>query len=65
MENERKTLTPFEVAEILGVNPKSIYKELKAGHIPHVKVGDRYIISRESFFKWFEGNQAKANSNVS
>jgi excisionase family DNA binding protein len=59
MENEKKVLTPFEAAKELGCNPKSIYKELQAGNIPHVKIGDRYIIGRAAFEKWLEGRQSQ------
>ena len=62
MDSEKKVLTPDEVSKILGVNRKSVYNELHACHIPHVKIGDRYIIGKESFFKWLEGTQPKAGS---
>jgi excisionase family DNA binding protein len=64
MENTKAVLTPFEAAKILGCNPKSIYKELQAGNIPHVKIGDRYIIGRVAFEKWLEGNQTKIETGV-
>jgi excisionase family DNA binding protein len=65
MENIKPVLTPYEAAKILGCNPKSIYKELQAGNIPHVKIGDRYIIGSVSFYKWLEGTQSQAVKSIS
>jgi len=57
MDSEKKVLTPADVAQTLGVNRKTVYDELKAGRIPHVKMGDKYIIGRVAFDRWLEGNQ--------
>lgn len=57
MDGNRTVLTPEEVAGQLGVCRKTVYEQLRAGKIPHVKIGDRYIIGRESFFRWL--NQSK------
>jgi excisionase family DNA binding protein len=52
MESEKKVLTPIEVAKKLGCCRKTIYSMLKANEIPHVKIGDMYMIPVSAFEKW-------------
>lgn len=54
MENEM--ITVREIAGYLRISLPSVYKLVNAGNIPHVKVGFRYIIPRESFLFWLENN---------
>ncbi len=49
---DKKVLTPEEVARQLGISRNLVYDELRAGKIPHVKVGDRYLIPCSAFEKW-------------
>lgn len=56
MENEKRFYFPEDIAAISGVCLKTIYKELKAGNISHVKAGTRYLISRSNFEKWANGD---------
>jgi len=39
-------LTTKEMAESLGVNEETIRREIKRGHMPHIKVGRVYRIPR-------------------
>lgn len=41
MQGIEKLLTPKEVAEILGVSPKTIERKLLCGEIPYIKVAGR------------------------
>lgn len=54
MENEM--ITVREIAGYLRISLPSVYKLVNTGNIPHVKVGSRYIIPRESFLFWLENN---------
>ena len=42
---EKRVLSPIEVAEILTVHRKTIYKMLHENKIPYIKAGDKYLIS--------------------
>ena len=48
VSDERDTpiqgLSPRKVAESLGVSPSFVYAEIKAGRMPHVRLGARRII---------------------
>ena len=44
----RLTLDVDEVAEALGVSPVSIYRAVKRGEIPAVRLGGRILIARET-----------------
>lgn len=45
-----------EVAELLGISTDTVYELLRAGIIPHKRVGRRYIIPKVLFDRWL--NQA-------
>jgi excisionase family DNA binding protein len=52
MEKEKTVMTPYEVANETHSSLRFIYKQMKAGVIPHVKLGDKYLIGREAFLIW-------------
>lgn len=51
---EFKTYTPREVAKMFGVSINTIYDELKAGRLPHMKFGSKNVIEEEDITKWRE-----------
>lgn len=55
MENEKKVLTPYEVADITGLSLRLVYRQLRNGTIPNVKCGDKYLISKSKFYQWLDG----------
>ena len=59
MENEGKVLTPYDIAEICNCCLPLVYRQLKNGTIPSVKLGDKYLISRSAFEKWLDGEKSK------
>jgi len=71
MENEReekKVLTPEELAEELNVSRNLVYRQLRAGVIPHLKLGDLYLISRATLEKLLSGESrvtAHTDKNIS
>ena len=53
MENGKKiVLTPLEVSKELGCCRKTVYTMLKTNKLPHVKIGDMYMIPVSAFEKW-------------
>ncbi len=59
MATEIKVYNPQQVADALGVDRKLIYRQLKAGTIPNVRVGDKFLIPVAAFEKWLECNPTK------
>ena len=59
MAKENSVMTPYDVAKETHSSLRFIYKQMKAGNIPHVKLGDKYLIGREAFLKWVNSNSQK------
>jgi excisionase family DNA binding protein len=51
----RKTLTVREAAEWLGIGINAAYAGVKAGTIPSLQVGDRFLVPRVALEKKLEG----------
>lgn len=51
----RSVLTPEEVAQELHVSRNLVYRGLRNGIIPHLRLGDRYLISRATLEKLLAG----------
>ncbi len=56
MEGEKKVLTVDEVAKALGICRALAYRQVRAGIIPSVKVGDRYLVPVTQFEKFLAGD---------
>lgn len=54
MDNEM--ITVREIAKYLRISLPSAYKLVNTGSVPYVKVGNRYVIPRESFLSWLRKN---------
>lgn len=48
------TLTPQQVAEFLQVEPQTIWRMIRRGELPAMKVGRVYRISKSDFNTWCE-----------
>lgn len=59
----RQTLTVKETASYLGVHTDTIYMMVKLNQIPHVKLRNRILFTRESIDLWLQ-DQAKTNLHV-
>ncbi|MHA7248028.1 helix-turn-helix domain-containing protein [Arthrobacter tecti] len=46
-ESECAALTRAEVANLFGVDPRTITRAIEAGDIPSVRLGNRILIPRE------------------
>lgn len=55
MDGKKRVLFPEDIAREAGVGLNLVYQLLRTGEIPHVKAGDRYLVSRENFEKWLSG----------
>lgn len=49
---QAKVLTPAEVARELRCSVSLVYRQLRQGTIPHVKIGDLYLIPKAAFEGW-------------
>jgi excisionase family DNA binding protein len=55
-EEEKYLLTVAEVSVILQVSKAQVYRMIKSGKLPYIKIGERgYRIQREPFFRWLAG----------
>jgi excisionase family DNA binding protein len=54
-------LTTDEVLEYLQVNLRTVYRLIKAGKIPAVRVGRQWRIRKSDFDGWLEGQKAPRN----
>ena len=53
---EHEILTVKELAAYLRISPSNAYKLVRAGSIPHVKIGSRYVIPTASLLLWLESH---------
>ncbi len=51
----KKVLTIAEIAKLLGVCPALVYRGVKSGSIPALKVGDRWLVPTSLFEKYLSG----------
>jgi excisionase family DNA binding protein len=57
-ESKRKTISPREVADIMGIAYKTVLQHLESGQIPHgIKVGNRWVVQEAQFEQWFKGER--------
>lgn len=56
----RATLTPEEVGQMMGASLNTVYAGLKKGDIPGRKVGRRWIIGRDRFLSWLNGEEEES-----
>ena len=53
-EHVKQFITPRQLCKELGLSLPSVYRGLRAGQIPGVLIGERWIIRREWFDEWVE-----------
>lgn len=49
------TLTPLEVAEMLGTSRTTIYTMVREAQIPHFKVRGKILFNRDVIIAWTKG----------
>ena len=56
--HEIKILTADELAELLGVNRKTIYDAVQRGEIPHRRLGRRVLFERGAVLAWLRAGSS-------
>lgn len=51
---EKVFYTPQQIAEMLGVRKETIYRLIKKGEIPSIRIGTRYKVLKEQFDEWLD-----------
>lgn len=51
---ERATYTVPEAASLLGISLGKAYEAVRAGTIPAIRVGRRFLIPRAAFERWLD-----------
>lgn len=54
----RATMQTKPAAEYLGISYWKLLELVKAGKVPHIRVGGRILFRRESLDKWLEEQEA-------
>ena len=53
--SEKRSYSVAEVAQILGVSKRSVYKLCSSGELKSVRIGTKLRISKKSFDEWLDG----------
>lgn len=59
-----EVLTIAEAAELLRVHPQTVYRQVRAGKLPALKVGDSWRISRVVIMRLLEGDKKAVNDDT-
>ena len=59
MNNEKRCYTVKELQEMLGVSRPSVYDLLKRNEFRNYMIGGKHVISKRSFDKWLDGEEAE------
>lgn len=54
-----EVLTLFDAAKLLRVSEKTLWAQVRAGAIPHFKIGKQYRFSKAELLDWARSSQAK------
>lgn len=57
MATEIEIITADDVANLLGVNRKTIYEAAERGEIPHRRLGRRLLFERSAIVAWIRGGE--------
>ena len=57
---ERETMTVKEVAGYLRVHTDMIYALVRQKQIPHMRLGNRILFTKESIHKWIQDQEEKS-----
>lgn len=51
---EKRVYTPCDLCVILGLGRVKVYEFLKAGRIPSIRLGNKYLIPVDAFETWLD-----------
>jgi excisionase family DNA binding protein len=58
LDNYPEVMTAAQMREELGIGRDLAYEGLKSGQIPHVRIGGKYLINKQSLIRMLEGGNA-------
>jgi excisionase family DNA binding protein len=58
LDNYPEVMTAAQMREALGIGRDLAYEGLKSGQIPHVRIGGKYLINKQSLIRMLEGGNA-------
>lgn len=61
---QKITLTPLEVAKMLGVSRATIYNAVATNEIPHFKVRGKILFNKDIIMKWTRGEYEETKEAV-
>lgn len=61
---QKITLTPLEVAKMLGVSRATIYTMVREEEIPYFKVRGKILFNKDIIMKWTRGEYEEAKEAV-
>ena len=57
------TLTPQQIAEFLQIDPQTVWRMIKRGDLPAIKIGRIYRVMRKDFEDWLEEEKRPPESS--
>lgn len=57
VEPAEPVLTPVEIAARLRVSKETVYRAIRAGELPSVRIGSMYRVPLSAYNAWYEGQQ--------
>lgn len=60
---QQQFVTVKQAVKITGLSEHYIRKGLKAGKVPHIKVGKKYLINLPLFTEWLEKESREGGAN--
>ena len=55
-DSSSATISRKDVADVLGIDPRTVTEGIKQGNIPSLKIGRRVLVPRERFLALFDAN---------
>ena len=54
-------LTAQELQVLLGLSRSSVYELMHSHDFPSVRIGNRFVVSKDEFMKWIQRSEKKKN----
>ena len=64
MKDNKKLLTPEEIAEMLQIHVLTVYGYIRRGKLDAVRLGRSYRVSHEDIRLFLESNRTKIRSKI-
>lgn len=63
-KEKREVLSAQELAKILGVNAKTIYKHAQKSELPVIKLGRRFLFPKKALYQWLKSGKKPIVKNI-